>query len=255
MPIIDVHTHLGEFADGRQSASGAVLCDMLRVAGITRAIAFSAESCYGGVTLGNHYTFQEVLKHEMLAMLIIVHPQHFEDSRRLLEELSEHPKVVGIKLHPHHGHYHILDRTLSRLIEQEIAPRGLPILSHVANDSPNVTARDFFELSKRFPEQHFIGAHLGIGVLGNAQHAIDAWEEYQPQNVWLDTGTLRMFHKGKMETYVRTVGPDRLCFGTDSPLYTPAAFTRVLETLDIDDETRQKIAWKNALAAFPKLSM
>ena len=253
MQIIDVHTHCGEFADGGQSANGQRLCDMMKVAGITRAITFSAESCYGGVTLGNRYTFEEVLKHDMLNMLIIVHPQHFEESTALIKEWADHPKVVGIKLHPHHGGYHILDRTLIRLIEKEIAPRGLPVLSHVANDAPNVLAKDFFALAKIFPENHFIGAHLGIGVLGNAQNGIDAWAEYQPKNVWLDTGTLRMFFMGRIEAYVKAIGPDRLCFGTDAPLYAPAAFTRVLETLDIDAETREKIAWKNALDAFPKL--
>ena len=50
------------------------------------------------------------------------------------------------------------------------------------------------------------------------------------------------------------VGPDRICFGTDSPLYLPAPFVRVLETLDIPEETREKIAWRNALAVIPALA-
>src|SRR5690349_18655592 len=84
-------------------------------------------------------------------------------------------QLLGVKIHPHLGSYHILDRNLSRLIEREIAPRGLPVLSHVANDAPNVTARDFFTLARRFPETNFIAAHLGVGILGDPNAALNAW--------------------------------------------------------------------------------
>ena len=33
-------------------------------------------------------------------------------------------------------------------------------------------------------------------------------------------------------TLLEVVGEDRICFGTDAPLYVPAPFTRLLETLD-----------------------
>ena len=74
MTLIDVHTHLGQFAAARQSADGGRLSTMLCQAGITRAIAFSAEACYGGIELGNRYTFQQVSNFDMLAMLLVLHP-------------------------------------------------------------------------------------------------------------------------------------------------------------------------------------
>jgi predicted TIM-barrel fold metal-dependent hydrolase len=147
----------------------------------------------------------------------------------------------------------VLDRDLLRLIEKEIARRNLPILSHVANDAPNVQARDFFQLARAFPETRFVAAHLGVGILGNDHSAIEAWMDYNPRNVWLDTGTLRVFSTGMLEDTVRVVGPDRVCFGSDAPLYWPAAFTRVLETVGLDPETKEKIAWKTAAVVFPRL--
>lgn len=252
--LIDVHTHLGTFSDQRLSADGEKLCRSLRAANITKAISFSAEGCYGSILPGNRYTFQEVQKHEMLRMLIIVHPYHYEDSVTLLKEMADHPAVVGIKLHPHLGQFHILDRTLSRLIEEEIAPRQLPILSHVANDAPNVAARDFFRLAARFPELNFIAAHLGIGILGDAQAALNAWTELQPKNVWMDMATIRVFQSGKLEECVSVVGPNRICFGTDAPLYRTVPFTAALQSCDLDEHTRDRIAWRNALEAFPRLA-
>jgi predicted TIM-barrel fold metal-dependent hydrolase len=110
------------------------------------------------------------------------------------------------------------------------------------------------KLAARFPQIHFVAAHLGLGVFGAGDAAIEAWAQHPLDNVWFDMGTLRAFVNGAVETLLTTVGPDRLCFGTDSPLYTPAPFVRLLETLDTDDETREKIAWRNAVQAFPRLA-
>jgi predicted TIM-barrel fold metal-dependent hydrolase len=252
--LIDVHTHLGWFSDARLSADGAQLCDLLRKGGITEAISFSAEGCYGSIRSGNQYTFQEVMKHPMLRMLVIAHPYHYKDTTEILESVADHPKVVGIKIHPHLGNFHILDRNLSRLVEQEIAPRGLPILSHVANDAPNVRAADFFTLAKRFPETNFIAAHLGIGILGDSQAALNAWCEMQPKNVWLDMATIRAVQTSKVEEYISVVGADRICFGTDAPLYFPPAFTAALNSFELTEAAREQIAWRNALKAFPRLA-
>ena len=45
--LIDVHTHLGQFQAEGVSADANKLCAMLRLAGITHAISFSGEACYG----------------------------------------------------------------------------------------------------------------------------------------------------------------------------------------------------------------
>ena len=253
MPIIDVHTHLGQFHHAGFSADGQKLCKMLRLGGITHAISFSAEACYGGIELGNHYTISEVERQSMLAALIVVHPHHYENSVRLINEFSNHPKVVGIKIHPHLGQYDVLDRHLSELIEKEIAPLQLPILSHVANDAPNVTCDRYFRLAARFPTLRFVAAHMGVGMLGSGDVSTEAWMDQQPQNVWFDLGTMRFFYSGAFDNLLNVVGPEKLCFGTDAPLYWPPAFTRTLETLGLDKSSFERIAWRNALDVFPKL--
>lgn len=252
--LLDVHTHLGWFSDARLSADGQRLCAMLRRAGITEAISFSAEGCYGAIRTGNRYTFDEVMKQDMLRMLLVLHPYHYEDSVEALRGMADHPKVVGVKIHPHLGNFHVLDRNLSRLIEREIAPRGLPILSHVANDAPNVRAQDFFTLAARHTEINFIAAHLGIGILGDPQAALNAWTAMQPTNVWMDMATIRAFQNSKVEECVKVAGPNRICFGTDAPLYLPAAFAAALRHFEFTEAVRGRIAWRNAMDAFPRLA-
>jgi predicted TIM-barrel fold metal-dependent hydrolase len=90
--------------------------------------------------------------------------------------------------------------------------------------------------------------------MGSPDAAIDAWASVPAQNVWFDMGKLRAFFTGAVEALLAAVGEDRICFGTDVPLYIPAAFARVLETLTISEEAREKIAWRNVLSLIPALA-
>lgn len=252
--IIDVHSHLGCSIHSAMSADGVRLSALARTAGITHSICFSLEACSGSLDLGNRYTLDEVEKHPELSALLVVHPYHREASLRWIAEAARHPRVLGVKIHPNLGNYDVLSRGMMDLLENHIGPAGLPVLSHVTNDSPTVTIASYLKLAARFPQIHFVAAHLGLGVFGAGDATIEAWADHPLDNVWFDMGTLRAFVNGAVETLLTTVGPDRLCFGTDSPLYTPAPFVRLLETLDTDDETREKIAWRNAVQAFPRLA-
>jgi predicted TIM-barrel fold metal-dependent hydrolase len=89
--------------------------------------------------------------------------------------------------------------------------------------------------------------------LGTLDAAIDAWLDQRPTNVSFDLGTMRLFYTGSVHCLMEVAGSHKLCFGTDAPLYWPPAFTRTLQTLDLDPETYERIAWKNALVVFPKL--
>ena len=253
-PIIDVHAHLGQSTCSDMSADGARLCELYREAGVTHGVAFSIEACYGGLDAGNASTLAEVAKHDMLSAMIVAHPYHFEASRRWVAEGISNPDVVGVKLHPVLGQYDVLTHGLTRLMEDIIGPSGLPVLSHVGNESANVPIESYLEFASRFPDTRFIAAHLGVGVLGLRQRAIDAWKKRPLDNVWFDMGTLRAFNTGAVEALIEAVGPERVCFGTDAPLYTAAPFVRLLETLAVTDDIRAKVAHKNALAVLPRLA-
>ena len=253
-PIIDVHAHLGQSTCSDMSADGSRLCELYREAGVSHGVAFSIEACYGGLDAGNASTLAEVAKHDMLSAMVVAHPYHFEASRRWVAEGISNPDVVGVKLHPVLGQYDVLTHGLTRLMEDIIGPSGLPVLSHVGNESANVPIESYLEFAARFPDTRFIAAHLGVGVLGLRQRAIDAWKKRPLDNVWFDMGTLRAFTTGAVEALIEAVGPERVCFGTDAPLYTPAPFVRLLETLAVTDDIRAKVAHKNALAVLPRLA-
>jgi predicted TIM-barrel fold metal-dependent hydrolase len=253
-PIIDVHSHIGQFTNAAMSADGESLCRLFEQAGITHAVTFSIEACYGGIDLGNRHTLAEVAKQPALSAMVVAHPHHVQSSAFWIREAASNPKIVGIKLHPVLGDYDILDKSVMRLMEDRVGPSGLPVLSHVGNESPKVPIDRYLRLAARFRQIRFIAAHLGIGTTGSSDAAVNAWAENPQSNVWFDMGTLRAFHSGAVEHLLDAVGPDRICFGTDAPLYRPAAFVRVLETLAVAEETRERIAFRNALAVIPALA-
>lgn len=251
--LIDVHSHLGQSTNAPMSADGKRLSELAQQAGITHGVAFSIEACYGGLDAGNRLAVEEAATQDMLSIMVVAHPNHLETSRRWVDQARTNPKIVGIKLHPVLGNYDILSGTVHRLFEEVVVPSRLPVLSHVGNESPNVPIDKYLRLAAAFPQVRFIAAHLGVGLLGLGDAAVDAWKASPRENVWFDMGTLRAFYTGAVENLLNVVGPDRICFGTDSPLYLPAPFTRVLELLPISDEVREKIAWRNVLQVIPAL--
>src|SRR5437868_5143129 len=105
--IIDVHSHIGQFTNERMSADGETLCRMLQEAGITHAVTFSIEACYGSIDLGNRHTLAEVAKQPMLSAMVVAHPNQLASSARWIREAASNQNVVGVKLHPVLGDYDI----------------------------------------------------------------------------------------------------------------------------------------------------
>ncbi|MFN0167611.1 MAG: amidohydrolase family protein [Bryobacteraceae bacterium] len=251
--LIDVHSHLGQITNSAMSADGDRLCALFRRAGITHGVTFSIEACYGGLDAGNSYALAQAQPQDMLSLMVVAHPHHLESSRRWVEQAKGNPKIVGVKLHPALGQYDVTSKATRTLMDKVIGPSGLPVLSHVGNETPMVPIDKYLQLAADYPQTRFIAAHLGVGILGLAQAAVDAWSKTPLANVWFDMGTLRAFCAGSVELLLEHIGPDRLCFGTDSPLYEAAPFARLLEVLPVTEAVRQKIAWRNVLEVIPAL--
>ena len=156
--IIDVHSHVGQYANARMSADGETLARSFQQSGITHAVTFSIEACYGAVDLGNEYTLREVAGQSSLSAMVVAHPAHPAASARWIRQAASNRQIVGVKLHPALGDYDILGVNVMRLMEETVLPSGLPVLSHVGNDSANVTIDKYLEFASRFPQTRFIAA-------------------------------------------------------------------------------------------------
>ena len=120
--------------------------------------------------------------------------------------------------------------------------RNLPILSHVSEPvghaypgKSSVTPAQFWRLARTFPDNRFIAAHWGGGLL---------FYELMPevrqdlQNVWYDTAAGRLLYAETMyAAALRVVPPEKILWGSDFPLLSQRLDLRALRRLGLDDAT------------------
>ena len=76
---------------------------------------------------------------------------------------------------------------------------------------------------------------------------MEVLEKLCGEDIWFDLS----FGYGTMPKYlaqeiVDAHGPDKLLFGSDMPWHRPAWERRLIESLDISAEDKEKIYWRNA---------
>lgn len=129
-----------------------------------------------------------------------------------------------------------------RLIELD-----MPVLLHVFYKSNSVygdesRANHVRNLADRYPELKIIMAHLG----GDVFHAMRVIKDCP--NVYVDNSGSRGGGPDMRFAY-DMVGADRLLFGSDSPIDAAPALGQILD-LDVSDEEKEKMLWKNAHKLF-----
>ncbi|MBI3976341.1 MAG: amidohydrolase [Armatimonadetes bacterium] len=173
--------------------------------------------------------------------------------------------LCGLKLYPPIQRFLPNDRAFYPIYEA-CAEEGIPILFHFG-----ITVGAFYDLSyasplplsavvKEFPEVTFVIAHFGAGFLRET-----LFLAYHTDNVCVDTsGTnnWRLYHPGEpsleqvFRDALRTFGPKRVLFGTDSTAFDGYRHHILKEQLDVLDrlelsaEDRALILGGNAARVF-----
>ena len=244
MRYIDTHAHLGPWHEDIWTFSPQEFVALQQRAGIERTIVTSSAALAGELVYGNEWTIQQSEQLDHLLVWLVLNPLRERDSFALLDRYKDHPKVVGIKIHPVMHRYPADIKAAFRLLER-VEPLRLPVLSHGENESYASPAR-MKRLAEAFPALTIIAAHFGAGGGGQTHEAIDALQDCKTGNLYTDMGTARAIRTGIIAQMVRAIGADRILFGTDSPLYEPMAFPALLNAANITDAERELIAYENA---------
>ena len=97
-------------------------------------------------------------------------------------------------------------------------------------------------LLRRVPELRAVAAHFG------------GWRSWprslahlQPESVLYDTSsTLGMIDRELVLRFIDKIGPDRLIFGTDFPMWSPVTEYNMLAAMPFTQEEFEAITWHNA---------
>lgn len=160
------------------------------------------------------------------------------------DEYLEHPKFLGVKMHPLLDSYHPNDpavHPLARLLVE----REVPALIHCGH--PIFTLPwSIEELIAEFPEARIVLGHMGHGNIVYINGAIDVAARHP--NVWLETSGMPMHTK--IKAAVERVGPERVLYGSDAPFHHPSVEIRKVEVSGLEPELVDRVLGENARALF-----
>lgn len=158
--------------------------------------------------------------------------------------------LTGIKFHPEFQGVDLLDPRMWKLYEA-IGDR-FPVMFHVGDVESQASApHKLAQILDAFPKMTVIAAHLG---------GFASWEEANRhvigREVYVDTSSaLWLLSPQEATRLIRQHGVHKVLFGTDYPLCTAQEELENLDKLDLTDEEKEMILWKNAqelLARFPR---
>lgn len=260
--IIDIHTHawpdkvsgkarenLEAFFKVKMVGEPTVttLLESMDRNGIDTSVVCSVASRPDQVVAINDWAFG--VRSKRLRAFASMHPA-FEGWKEEIRRISR--EADGIKFQPEFQNFYVDDEAVFPIYE-EIEKAGLPVLFHCGEElsgtmlirsSPDRVLR----VKETFPELKLIAGHFG---------GFRLWPEVKKyllgKDIFLDTA----FFFGHLENaqareMILSHRPDRILFGTDFPLVDQAKDLAFLASLDISEELKQGILYKNALGLLDK---
>ena len=257
--IIDFHTHMfpdkiagrtldylsgifgaSPFADGTYTG----LCNSMGKGAVDISIALPAVTKVSQVASINR--FASAYTEGPVISFGGIHPE-CENYKEILKEIKN-LGLKGIKLHPDYQNF-FADDEKAFPIYQKCSDLGLTIVFHAGFDplSPyeiHGTAKAFACIHEEFPNLTMVLAHLG---------GMYRWEQTERMiagtegNVYLDVSCIAgEIGTDILKRIVEKHGVDRILFASDCPWDNPANEIKMINALDISQEDKEKIFYKNA---------
>lgn len=254
LDAIDVHAHYGKWDQGPETALIGEMMSGDAATVIRRAQAANTEwtvvsplsglmprGCADAVA-GNEEANSVVEQNPGLLQWVIVHPLQLATFDQARERL-QHPKCVGIKIHPEEHCYPI--REHGRALFELAAELDAVVLTHSGHE--NSIPDEFVTFADDHSNVQLILAHIGCRT--NA-HSVDlqvrAVQASRHGNIFADTSSASSMCSGLIEWAVAEVGADHVLYGTDTPLYFAPSQRARIDAMDIPVEQKRLILRDNA---------
>jgi hypothetical protein len=251
LPAIDVHAHLGVYAYGdefhRRFMSGHA-GDLVHLGTLARTdltIVSSLEAVLpegaGDAIAGNEIALRAVEGDGRLRLWAVLDPRRRESFDQV-ERLLEHPRCVGIKIHPELHEYPIAD--YGRAIFEFAARRRTVVETH--SGQQRSMPADFVPFADGCPEVTLILSHLGYCWNEDFTQQVRAIQSSRNGHIYTDTSSAKSITPNLLEWAVSEVGADRILYGTDSPLYFAPMQRARVDYADLRDDDKRMILRGNA---------
>jgi predicted TIM-barrel fold metal-dependent hydrolase len=197
---------------------------------VTHGLAREYDPAYG-----NRLLMEELKKSERLFGCWVLLPDHLGEMAapaELVREMRTEGIVAG-KLHPNTHRFALDERTCGKLLDT-LEGEGLPLLL----DSDEVGLSTIAEICERHPRLAVLLQRFRHGQERLLYPLLDACE-----NLYVEFSTFQS--NNVIEMLVARYGPERLLFGTESPIKSPGAAKAMIDYASIGDDARRQIAGGN----------
>ncbi|MCL2751488.1 MAG: amidohydrolase family protein [Firmicutes bacterium] len=240
--IIDTHTHMGGIYGCALPVSDIGGCIKLMGEQNIESIWCSAHADLFSVNKNNiNAETKTILADYPLRVkgYYTFNPNRKEAYLRGIGEILTNKNFIGLKFLPNYHNIALDGEGYAEALE--FADRhGLIVLSHTWGDKPHNSIKEVVNVLKRYKNLTFIMGHSAPGDLDGA---IEAARKHP--NVYLDLCDIHR-HAGIVEKMVKSVGAERVLFGTDLPWYDPNYCIGSVLCAWITDADREKIFYQNA---------
>ena len=251
--IIDAHVHIGSW----RAISGLedlkidfkTTLSVMESHGIEGACVFPSDSMSNKdleKEIQLYYSRKQDKKFR-LWYLIWFHP----GSRELKTHSFSIP-VKGIKIHGS------LDKTPTNSSDYNPAyefaeKHNLPVIIHCGRWLEMSGWHLALEVAKKYRDVKFVLAHAGGNSAELRWQCANAILKEKLDNVWLDLTGMGLFWM--TEKIIKLLGADKFLFGSDFPLGHPKIHLAHIEILNLNEDEKEKILFKNAVEVFGKPSL
>lgn len=262
--LIDCHVHVNNYDESKPRSTAEIATDLfneMAANDVAHAVVLTSYK----VSPHRPHAEQviEVLGNDPRVTIVEGLRWRSEDRTDLfaLEDRVRDGFVKGIKLYPGYDRYPINDPSLESFFRLA-AKYDIPVMIHTGDTySKHAKVRQAHPLlvddvAVDYPDVRFVMCHLGNPWFDDTAEVL-----YKNDNVYADISGLTLtefsveFERHMLERVrevIRYMGdPGRqLMYGTDWPLVGMKSYRRFFAGLDLTDEQRERIAWKNAAELF-----
>ena len=235
--VIDGHVHIGTAQYLQIDADAEMLIGIADELGFDRLFVTHMTALVYEMREGNDLLGKELGRHTDRMLGYVTIPTHrlgaaaCDEIRRCAERYG----MRGVKMYSHPESP--ITESASTPILETAADLRLPVLGHF-------TPAECDTLMQRVPEAIIVMAHMGGQpyAQGNWHLAVEVASRHA--NLYLDTASSQM-DNGMLEHAVGQLGPERILFGTDTPLLDPWVQRAKVEGAEITDEAKELILGGN----------
>jgi predicted TIM-barrel fold metal-dependent hydrolase len=214
--IIDADTHISPTSEGGISITTDELLRRMDRAGVDKAVVWLQPPYLRHIDAANRYVYEASRAHpDRLLPFGWADPNLGVDKAcEMVHRCVEEYGFYGIKLNGAQNNFYIDHPETSLPVIETIAATGRHIAFHIGTDAYEATHP--FRLGKiaaMFPNMHIFMVHIGgVGFADLSNAAIEVMQQHP--NITGIGSAIRAPHILKA---VKTVGAQRVCFGSDTP--------------------------------------